>query len=75
MKMKKSNLKAVLQWLIAAICLFVLLFSVFQITRNASYSVLVDDDFWHGYDVGVFHAGFFSYLGASLRYAKHMYLT
>lgn len=73
--MKKSNLKAVLQWLIAAICLFVLLFSVFQITRNASYSVLVDDDFWHGHDVGVFHAGFFSYLAASLRYAKHMYLT
>lgn len=73
--MKKSNLKAVLQWLIAAICLFVLLFSVFQITGNASYSVLVDDDFWHGYDVGVFHAGFFSYLAASLRYAKHMYLT
>lgn len=56
-------------------CIFIILFSVFTIIKASSYSVLADDDFWHGYDVGVFHTGFMSYFIASLRYTKHMYLT
>lgn len=56
-------------------CIFIILFSVFTIVKASSYSVLADDDFWHGYDVGVFHTGFMSYFIASLTYAKHMYLT
>lgn len=59
----------------AFICIFVMVFSIFTIVRASSYSVLIDDDFWHGYDVGAFHVGFLNYVIASLRYAKHMYFN
>lgn len=71
-KLNKTNL---FKLTAAFICIFIMLFSVFTIVKASSYSVLADDDFWHCYDVGVFHTGFMSYFIASLKYAKHTYLS
>ncbi|MCM1174305.1 MAG: DUF6056 family protein [Blautia sp.] len=58
---------------IALNCLAVL-FMVCVIAVSAGYTVLSGDDFTHGVRVGVFHAPFFQYFAASLRYMKEIYL-
>lgn len=41
------------KWLILLGCVCVMSFSVLTIIGASSYTVLVEDDYWHGYDVGV----------------------
>ena len=55
--MKSFSKKDFWQWLIVAACFFVILFSIFTVVKASAYSVLVEDDFWHGNDVGVFGGG------------------
>lgn len=73
--MNKFSKTKLFKLAISFICIFIILFSVLTITKVASYSILADDDFWHAHDVGAFHVGFINYFIASLKYAKHMYLT
>lgn len=69
--MTKRN---ILKFLISCVCVLVIAFSIATIAKAASYSVLIEDDYWHGYDVGAFHVNFWDYIAASLNYSKHMYL-
>ena len=73
--MKKYERMNVFKLIAFLICTFIMIFSIYTIARASSYSVLIDDDFWHGYDVGAFHVGFINYVIASLQYAKHMYFN
>lgn len=72
--MKSFSKKDFWQWLIVAACFFVILFSIFTVVKASAYSVLVEDDFWHGNDVGVFGGGV-NYVIASLKYSSHMYFN
>lgn len=47
---------------------------VYVITGSAQYTVLSGDDYAHGMRVGEFHIPFVSYVAASIRYAKEIYL-
>lgn len=49
-------------------------FMVYVITSSAGYTVILGDDFTHGVRVGAFQVPFFSYVMASLRYMKEIYL-
>ena len=77
MKMLNGNLikRNWLKWLMLLGCVSIMLFSIFTIITASSYTVLVEDDYWHGYDVGVFGGGFWNYIVASFKYSAHMYFN
>lgn len=51
-----------------------IIFMVYVVTSSAGYTVLSGDDFTHGVRVGAFQEPFFSYVAASLRYMREIYL-
>lgn len=51
---KNRGKKDFFRWMISSGCILIMLFSILTIVRASAYSVLVEDDYWHGYDVGVF---------------------
>lgn len=60
--------------LISIVCFIIIAVTVGVLTVGAGYTVLLGDDFTHGVRVGVFHVSFPSYLAASFRYVKDLYL-
>lgn len=50
---------------ISFICITIMISSILIIAIASSYTVLIEDDYWHGNDVGAFHVGFWNYLIAS----------
>ncbi|GFI02693.1 hypothetical protein IMSAGC005_01524 [Lachnospiraceae bacterium] len=54
---KNRGKKDFFRWMISSGCILIMLFSILTIVRASAYSVLVEDDYWHGYDVGVFGGG------------------
>lgn len=54
---KNREKKDFFRWMISSGCILIMLFSILTIVRASAYSVLVEDDYWHGYDVGVFGGG------------------
>lgn len=60
--------------LISIVCLIIIAVTVGVLTVGAGYTVLLGDDFTHGVRVGAFHVSFPSYLAASFRYVKDLYL-
>lgn len=60
--------------LISIVCLIIIAGTVGVLTVGAGYTVLLGDDFTHGVRVGAFHVSFPSYLAASFRYVKDLYL-
>lgn len=50
--MKTLNKSNIFKYLVFSVCIFILLFSIFTIAKASSYSVLIEDDYWHGNDVG-----------------------
>ena len=44
-------------WMISSGCILLMVFSILTFVWASAYSVLVEDDSWHGYDVGVFGGG------------------
>ena len=71
---KNREKKDFFRWMISSGCILIMLFSILTIVRASAYSVLVEDDYWHGYDVGVFGGGW-SYFIASLKYSGYMYMN
>ncbi len=68
--MNTKHMKAII-----VLCnLSAIFFMVYMITSSAGYTVLLGDDFTHGVRVGAFHVPLFSYVAASLRYMKEIYL-
>lgn len=63
-----------IKWSIAAVNVLLILCMVYTVASSAGYTVFLGDDYTHGVRVGVFHAPFFQYAVASLRYMKEIYL-
>lgn len=55
-------------------CIIIIALTADVFIMGAGYTVLLGDDFTHGVRVGVFHVSFPSYLAASFRYVKDLYL-
>lgn len=62
------------KWIIILCNLSAIFFMGYVMISSAGYTVLLGDDFTHGVRVGAFHVPFFSYVAASLRYMKEIYL-
>ncbi len=58
---------------IASIVAIVIMAGIMIIT--SAYTVFAADDYTHADSIGALHVGFFSYLWASLRYMKTMWMT
>lgn len=55
-------------------CIIIIALTAGVFIMGAGYTVLLGDDFTHGVRVGAFHVSFPSYLAASFRYVKDLYL-
>lgn len=64
-----------IKWVVVALSGILILFMVCMVAAGAGYTVLLADDYTHGVSVGLFHAPFFTYIGASFRYMKKVYLN
>lgn len=61
--------------LVLIVCFMIIAVTVGILTVGAGYTVLIADDFAHGVRVGAYHVSFPSYLAASFRFVKDLYLN